>query len=52
MTAYKANTEKNYAEAMENLENLLVQDPDNVNAKKYMEILKKNNARSAISKNK
>jgi hypothetical protein len=37
---------------MEYLENLLVQDPGNVSAKKYIEILKKNNARSAISKNK
>ncbi len=52
LAAYEANTEKNYPEAMEYLENLLVQDPGNVSAKKYIEILKKNNARSAISKNK
>ncbi len=52
LAAYEANTEKNYPEAMEYLENLLVQDPDNTSAKKYIEILKKNNARSAISKNK
>lgn len=52
LAAYDANTEKNYPEAMEYLENLLVQDPGNVSAKKYIEILKKNNARSAISKNK
>ena len=52
MAAYEANTEKNYPVAMEYLENLLVQDPGNVSAKKYVEILKKNNARAAISKNK
>ena len=52
LAAYEANTEKNYPEALEYLENLLLQDPGNVNAKKYIEILKKNNARSAISKNK
>ena len=52
MAAYEANTEKNYSEAMEYLENLLAQDPGNLSAKKYIEILKKNNARSAISKNK
>jgi tetratricopeptide (TPR) repeat protein len=52
MAAYEANTEKNYSDALEYLENLLVQDPDNTSAKKYIEILKKNNARSAVSKNK
>lgn len=52
MAAYEANTEKNYPLALEYLENLLIQDPDNVSAKKYIEIIKKNNSRSAISKNK
>jgi Tfp pilus assembly protein PilF len=52
LAAFEANTEKNYPGALEYLEKLLVLDPDNKTAKKYVEILKKNNARSAISKNK
>jgi tetratricopeptide (TPR) repeat protein len=50
LAAYEANTEKNYAQAMEYLENLLVQDPGNLSAKKYIEILKKNSRSSAVSK--
>lgn len=49
--AYKANIEKNYPEALEYLESLLALDPQNESVKKYIEILKKNSARSEISKN-
>ncbi len=52
LAAYEANTEKNYPEAMEYLESLIILDPENVSAKKYIDILKRNHARSAISKNK
>ena len=52
LAAYEANTEKNYGDAMINLEHILALDPDNENAKKYIEILKKNSAKSAVSRNK
>jgi hypothetical protein len=52
LAAYEVNIEKNYADAMNNLENVLSLDPEDVNAKKYLEILRRNSAKSPVSKNK
>ena len=52
IAAYKANTQKNYKEAIENLEKVIELDPGNESAKNDIEILKKNNSREVISKNK
>jgi tetratricopeptide (TPR) repeat protein len=50
--AYKANIQKNYREAIDYLQKVVELDPGNVSAKNYIEILKKNNSRAVISKNK
>jgi tetratricopeptide (TPR) repeat protein len=42
LAAYKANTEKNYAEAIAWFEKLLSLDPGNKDAQRYIDILKKN----------
>ncbi len=52
IAAYKANVQKNYKEAIDYLEKVIELDPGNESAKNYIEILKKNNSRAVISKNK
>ncbi len=52
IAAYKANVQKNYREAIDYLEKVIELDPGNESAKNYIEILKKNNSRAVISKNK
>ena len=52
IAAYKANIQKNYREAIDFLEKVVELDPGNVSAKNYIEILKKNNSRAVLSKNK
>ena len=52
IAAYQANTQKNYREAIDNLEKVIELDPGNESAKNYVEILKKNNSHAAFSKNK
>lgn len=47
IAAYKANTEKNYQEAVSYFEKLLTLDPANSDARKYVDILKKNMEKSA-----
>ena len=42
IAAYQANTEKNYEGAIDYFEKLLVLDPENNDAKRYVTILKKN----------
>lgn len=42
MAAYKANTEKNYPEAIGYFQKVLEVDPENADAKKYIAILEKN----------
>lgn len=42
VAAYKANTERDYAGAIDYFEKLLALDPANSDARKYIEILKKN----------
>jgi tetratricopeptide (TPR) repeat protein len=46
IAAYKANTEKNYAGAIDYFEKLLNLDPDNADARKYVAILKKNQSKA------
>jgi tetratricopeptide (TPR) repeat protein len=46
IAAYKANTEKDYAGAIDYFDKLLNLDPSNMDAKKYIEILKKSKSRS------
>ncbi len=41
IAAYKANTEKNYEEAIDYFEKLLALEPANADAKRYVDILKK-----------
>ncbi len=50
IAAYKANTQKNYRDAIDYLEKVIALDPGNENAKKYIEILKKNNSHAVLSK--
>ena len=45
IAAYKANTEKDYAGAIDYFERLLELDPSNTDARKYIEIIKKNQSR-------
>ena len=52
IAAYRANTQKNYKEAIDYLEKVIELDPGNESANSYIEILKKNNSRAVISKNK
>jgi tetratricopeptide (TPR) repeat protein len=52
VAAYKANIQKDYGGATTFLEKVIDLDPGNVNARNYIEILKKNNSRAVISKNK
>ncbi len=46
IAAYKANTEKDYAGAIDYFDKLLNLDPGNTDARKYIEILKKNKSKS------
>ena len=50
VAAYEANVEKDYDDAIEYFEKLLDLDPNNSDAKKYVEILKKNLAKEEGSK--
>ncbi len=52
IAAYKANIQKDYGGATTFLEKVIELDPGNVSARNYIEILKKNNSRAVISKNK
>ena len=52
IAAYKANIEKDYGGATTYLEKVIELDPGNASARNYIEILKKNNSRAVISKNK
>ncbi len=52
IAAYKANIQKDYGGATAYLEKVIELDPGNVAAKNYIEILKRNNSRAVISKNK
>jgi tetratricopeptide (TPR) repeat protein len=52
LATYQANTLKNYSAAMENLEKVLMLDPENENAKKYVAILKRNVKVQPMSKTK
>jgi tetratricopeptide (TPR) repeat protein len=47
IAAYKANTQKDYNGAIDYFEKLLVLDPDNRDAQRYIEILKKNLSKAA-----
>jgi tetratricopeptide (TPR) repeat protein len=49
IAAYKANTEKDYEGAIDNFDKLLQMDPENNDAKRYVEILKKTLAKSKNS---
>lgn len=42
LAAYEANTQKDYAEAIDYFEKVLTVDPENENAKKYIAVLEKN----------
>lgn len=42
LAAYETNTQKNYAEAVSYFEKVLQVDPENADAKKYIDILQKN----------
>jgi tetratricopeptide (TPR) repeat protein len=46
IAAYKANTEKDYAGAITFFEKLLDLDPANADARKYIDILKKNQSKA------
>ncbi|MDR3712295.1 MAG: tetratricopeptide repeat protein [Puia sp.] len=46
VAAYKANTEKDYSAAIEYFDKLLALDPGNTEARKYIEILKKNQSKA------
>jgi tetratricopeptide (TPR) repeat protein len=46
IAAYKANTEKDYAGAIDNFEKLLELDPANSDAQRYIGILKKNQSKA------
>jgi len=46
IAAYKANTEKDYAGAIDYFEKLLVLDPTNSDARRYIGILKKNQSKA------
>ena len=51
IAAYKANAEKDYETAVNYFEKLLMLDPENGDAKKYVEILKKNMAKNGSLNN-
>jgi len=42
LAAYESNTKKDYREAITYFEKLLALDPNNADAKKYVDILKEN----------
>ncbi|HTL08588.1 MAG TPA: hypothetical protein VL307_10040, partial [Chitinophagaceae bacterium] len=51
IAAYKANTQKDYESAVDYFEKLLALDPNNSDAKRYVEILKKTIAKNEEASN-
>ena len=49
LAAYETNAQKDYAEAIDYFEKLLVLDPTNADAKKYIQILEKNLAKQSAT---
>jgi tetratricopeptide (TPR) repeat protein len=49
LAAYETNAQKDYAEAIDYFQKLLVLDPNNTDAKKYIQILEKNLAKQSAT---
>lgn len=52
IAAYKANTEKDYEEAIDYFERMLALEPNNADAKRYIEVLKKTQEKNTGPKSK